>query len=118
MKTPEEILNIIKHSIGTTKYTKHWLGYLMTDGIVALAEAADCFWLLDAIASYRHNKNLSKDFQSWKLKVDTENKTATLTGTNGNDKAIVSQDIEYTTFPLDEVDIWVEGGVMLLPAEH
>jgi hypothetical protein len=31
---------------------------------------------------------------------------------------LVRQEIEFTDFPMSSVEVWVEGGVTLLPSEH
>ncbi|MCK1641665.1 hypothetical protein IVA95_30010 [Bradyrhizobium sp. 157] len=46
--------------------------------------------------------------------------SARLVCDDGNDKGAViySEDIDFTDFPLDQITIWVEGNVILLPSEH
>ena len=108
---------------GTERYTRHWTGKLVyTDGIAFLAEKGGAHWLIDAIASYQidkkvlKNKNLA-DFQLWVLRVK-DNK-AVLTCQEDSDKpAVITQRIGFTDFPLQEVKIYVENGICLLPSEH
>ena len=38
--------------IGTTRYYRISRKHLLTDGTKYLAEEAECFWMMDAIASY------------------------------------------------------------------
>jgi len=107
MKTAEQIRIGISRSIGTEKYTRHFMGLLMTDGVVQLREDADCYWLIDAIASYKR----TEEFQIWELKVDLEKKTAVLTMKEDSDKpAKVKQEFEYTNFPLDNVKFYLQLG--------
>ena len=95
-------------------------GLLYTDGVQYLAENADCYWLIDAVASYQPQVNRTpalRDFQVWTLAV--KDRSATLTCRADSDEPpVVTQEIEYTDFPLPEITLWVEGGVLLLPSEH
>jgi hypothetical protein len=118
MKTAKEILDIINSSTGTENYHKFIGDYpLATDGVIAVAQAAECFWLLDMIASYQKNSKLDKYFQVWKLKVNKESDNAILTGYNDT-KLIITQKIEYTNFPLKEIEMFFIDGVILLPNEY
>ena len=120
MKSKAEILNIIKHSNGTEAYHKFssFVHYpLVTDGVIALAEAAQCFWLLDIIGSYQTNKHLDPQFQVWKLVVNHDDQTAVVSGCNDT-TPIITQNIPYTDFPLDELKLFLMNGIILLPSEH
>jgi len=124
----EKIQAILNHAFGTQNY--HRISQvkgapIATDGVVAVANEAGCFWLLDAIISYQGNKKLDPDMQVWRLKVreDNNNREATLYCEDGKKKILISQNIEYTDFPLDEIVLWVMPGgpggesVILLPTE-
>ena len=85
--------------------------------MLAVAEAAGCFWLLDIIGSYQKDKQLDPHFQVWTLVVNLEDSTAAVNGFN--DKTpVISQDIPYTDFPLDALKLFLMDGVILLPSEH
>ena len=114
MKTVEEIKALLAQCWGTEHYYKHWTGFLQyTDGVKILAESADCYWLIDAIASYHR----TEPFQVWKLKVNE--KSAVLTMKEDTDcPIIVKQEIEYTDFPLDNMTLWLIDGVLILPSEY
>ena len=110
MKTVEEITNIIQQSIGSQNpYTKVriWPNLVFTDGVNDLRQAADAFWLVDAIASHRRTES----FQIWELKVNQKDSTAVLSMKIDTDEPdIVNQEIEYTDFPLDSIKFYVEEG--------
>lgn len=114
MKTAEEIKNELAQCIGTMKYYRHCTGFLKyTDGVHVLAESADCYWLIDAIASYRRTEL----FQVWKLEVTFGE--AVLTMKEDSDcSLLVEQKIVYTDFPLDEITLWLIDGVLILPSEY
>ena len=111
---------------GSTTRTRHALvpTVLMTEGMVFLARSAGAHWLTDAIASYIHDPRASQEeFQVWRLMVDVGTHTGVITMTDGeSDEAIVTQELDYTDFPLAEITVWlVRAGarwVMLLPNEY
>jgi hypothetical protein len=128
---------------GTEQWYRHggfWRHEIrLTDGIMHLAEnggrnGGTAFWLMDAIASYQGEKVLARHpFQVWKLIVtegDNQTLCAKLVCTNGNnEKPIVEQEIEYTDFLLDTVQMYAsvepvdETGkkkrvIILLPDEY
>jgi hypothetical protein len=109
---------------GTEEWFRHPLcrNVLYTEGVRYLAENADCYWLLDKIATLQMLPEIKAldGFQSWKLKV--ADSKAVLSCEDGNGNAAYSEDITFTDFPLDEINLWVEGEprqpVILLPSEH
>jgi hypothetical protein len=129
-KTPEEIESGLAQFYGTEGYTRlsplH--GRLVcTDGVVWLAENAECFWLIDAIASYQRDAMKDESLQSiqfWKLTV--KDRLGILICERDEGDVAFTQTIRFTNFPLPEIKIWVEAGsvgdkpvmVCLLPSEH
>jgi hypothetical protein len=112
-----------------------------TTGVKYLAEKAQAYWLIDAIASHQTKRLLSNEnlryFQLWLLTVtNTENQLPQKYGfikPISNHKAVLTcwedtpvegvkpvirQDIEFTDFPLTEMKLYVENSVLLLPSEH
>jgi hypothetical protein len=53
-KSNQEILDIINGAAGTDHYYRFSIltPLVTTDGVMELALAAECFWLLDVIASH------------------------------------------------------------------
>jgi hypothetical protein len=79
-----------------------------TDGIYFLQQNG-CLWMIDAIASYQTQQFKSADDrQFWKLRVDLETHSAKLVCDDGNGNVRVTQEIEFTDFPLSELNIYVE----------
>ncbi|MBO4221975.1 DUF6876 family protein [Bradyrhizobium neotropicale] len=109
----------LRQFTGTMVWFRHALNRAMlyTEGVQYLAEHAGAYWLLDEIAiAQRYEPNVKdQPFQVWKLKVTSS--TATLT-CEDQGKILVSKHIDYTDFPLPEIELWVEGDVILLPSEH
>ena len=120
MKSKTEILEIIDQMRGTEQYHKfsnctHFP--ILTDGVLALANAAECFWLLDVIGSYQTNKKLDPNFQVWKLTVDHETHKGKVCAFN-DATFVLEQDIPFTDFPLEELKLYLMRGVLLLPSEY
>lgn len=126
--TPQTIANTLPQFTGTTKYYRFWLGInYFTDGVKYLADAAACYWLLDAIGSYQpqlasHQDRRLHEIQFWKLKVNADNSAVLTCVADKGEPPAVTQEIEWTNFPLPEVDIWVQrnsdGVFALLPSEY
>ena len=120
MKSRKEIMEIISQANSTEHY--HRIspieGYpVITDGVLAVAEAAGAFWLLDLVCSHQCDERLCREFQVWKLEVDLEAQTGIVRGCN-DDVVIVEQVIPYTDFPLEEFKLFLIDGVILLPREY
>ncbi|WP_017654843.1 DUF6876 family protein [Fortiea contorta] len=114
----------LAHFTGSSTNFKHWSKKLLyTEGIQFVAEEAQAYWLIDAIASYQTNELLSKhpelkEFQLWQLEVNTD-KTAVLTcGVDSDCHPDVVQNIEFTDFPLQQIKLYVCQTVLMLPSEY
>jgi hypothetical protein len=133
MMNAETLLQNLQHFCGSEQYYKHWLGLCYTDGIKYLAENAQCFWLIDAIASHqptaKKNPRL-KEFQLWFLHVGTGHEfikpkagnAAVLTCWEDTPKAeskpVIIQQIPFTDFPLKEIKLYLKEKILLLPDEN
>lgn len=121
MKSKEEITNALDQFCGTERYHKFSILYprlVLTDGVKFLCVEAECFWLMDIIGSYQ--KQLAKEpFQVWKLVV--ADRKAVVTCIDGNDKEVVRQEVGYTDFPLESIELYCIDGeykVILLTSEY
>lgn len=106
--------------VGTAQYFPTMYGFYYTDGVHYIAEEGQAYWLIDAIGAHvvTNKKLQSNDFQIWTLKV-ADDMTATLTCHDDKPgRLLVSQEIPWTDFPLNEIEIWCANGVMYLPSEH
>ncbi|MEG4503802.1 hypothetical protein QUA81_13135 [Microcoleus sp. F6_B4] len=133
MLNVEELKKGLQHCTGTTQYFRHPFGLHHTDGVQYLVKNAECYWLIDAIASYQHqlvkNQNL-KEFQVWLLIVGnnheflkpTVNNDAVLTCWEDTPEAgtepVIRQDISFTDFPLPEMKLYVQELILMLPSEN
>ncbi len=106
--------------VGSLNFYSHtYSSLLYTEGVQYVAKNGGkkgAHWLIDAIAAYQEDPRLT-GVQLWKLVVDRNKKRGTLT-CNCNQDIIIRQDIKYTDFPLDEIEIYIEDSVMLLSSER
>lgn len=102
---------------GTTRYHRHYLGVLFTDGVRFLAERAGAYWLLDVIASYQPQLG-GVEFQVWKLEKGSNSSALVYAVEDEGEPPLVEQEIPYTDFPLDEFKLYCQNNVILLPSEY
>ena len=109
----------LRQFTGTEQYHKHWLNFVYTDGVAYLAEKAKCYWLLDAIGSYQPELRKKKEipFQLWILKVKNSKAVLTMSEDKGA-KVLVKQEIDYTDFPMESIELYYIDNVLLLPSEY
>ena len=114
------LLHELSQFTGTEEYYEHSIGrmrLLLTDGCHFVRERFQAYWLFDVVLSHQTSKRVRDEvFQVWKLK--RFRKRWIINCTDGNGKLLAKQIIEYSDFPLDEITIWIEDGVALLPSEH
>jgi hypothetical protein len=117
----------LRQFTGSECLYQHWTKWLKySEGVEYLAQKADAFWLIDAIASYQRDKriaqdpqNMLQDFQLWTLKLHNGGALLWLRRDSGKAHApVIEQVIEYTDFPLEKVTLYVENGVLCLPSER
>jgi hypothetical protein len=134
MISVQKLQQSLKQFTGTNNYYKHLLGLRYTDGVQYLAEKAECYWLIDVIASHQTKKLLAdrmlSDFQVWFLVVGDShefikpkpNYKAVITCWKDTPdvgiKPTVRQDIECANFPLSELKLYLCNGVLMLPSEY
>jgi hypothetical protein len=95
-----------------------------------LAENAEAYWLIDAIASHLATQAFNKAaadervglMHFWKLVVH-DDRSATLKAVADSDEpAFIEQQIPFTDFPFEDFDIWAgrdsQYWVLMLPSEY
>lgn len=118
MKSKEEILDALPSFTGTEYYYKHPFGIKFTDGVKFLATECQCFWFLDIVASYQYEPKVKdEEFQVFKLKVN-EDHSALVEISDGNHNILATQELEFTDFPLEEIELWCIDKVCILPSEY
>lgn len=109
MQDKEELLSNLAQFTGTGSYHRYSMLFrnvVLTDGVKYLAKSAECFWLMDIIASVQ-KKLRNEPFQSWKVTV--KDRMAVVSCTDGNDKKLYTQRVDYTDFPLDELKLFCQS---------
>ena len=107
MKPTQEIIATLSNFTGTTAYYRYspiFRNFVLTDGSKYLAEACDAFWLCDAIASHLPSYRDEGFVVARLFVIDGE---ASLTFDDGNGNILASQEIEFTTFPLGSITLYV-----------
>ena len=119
MKTAQEITVELEQFRGSDIIYKYWLGLKYTAGIKHLAEIAQCWWLVDAIASYQPNLQDNpklQEFQIWHLVV--QHNSGTLICEWDTNQEVLRQEIEYTDFPLSNIKLYLAENILMLPSEY
>jgi len=111
----------LRQFTGTENWHQHGINrkILFTDGAKYVADEGGAYWLLDAIAIVQRFEKAvaAEEFQVWRLKV-REDRSASLVCSDGNNNIVYTQHIEFTDFPIDEITLWFENGVIYLPSER
>ncbi len=131
--TPQQIENHLAQFTGSGNLYRHWTNRIVfTDGIKEMAEICGAYWLIDLVASHMSRKlmDAADGFHVWTVKRVADKEMPDRVGFNvvcqrdTGTKPLVSQDGEFTTFPLDEFKFYVADGgpggtiVMLLTSEY
>lgn len=118
MTKKEELLCLLDQFTGTSGYYKHNIGrFIYTDGVKHLADKAAAYWLLDAIGSYQTGNIRAMPFQVWRLEAKDMKGVLTMVEDSGQPE-VVRQEIEYTDFPLEEIELWMIDMTLILPSEY
>jgi len=116
----QKLKAVLRHFTGSEQvfYNPMFPKFRYTEGVKYLAQEANCYWLLDYVFSNQTIKAISEQpFQVWKLKV-AENRTATIIVEDGNYYTVKSFKLDYTDFPMDEIDLWFMERTLILPSEY
>jgi hypothetical protein len=111
------------HFIGTQNYYVHFSrGFVFTDGVKAVADQYQAYWLIDVIASHQTNKKIrTKYFQIWTI-FSTGDKAFIEMRPDSDQPVLVKQHIPFTDFPEGMMTMYyIDDGsnkVLLLPSEY
>ena len=119
MNSTNNLQSELSQFIGTEKLYRITNRHVLTDGTKYLAEQAECFWLMTAIASY-----LTRSYDDYfaVARLEVNRSSAVLTLDDGNDNVLATQQIKYTDFPLSEIKLYCsfdgEHWVIMLTSEY
>lgn len=105
---------------GTMHHHRLSRRHLLTDGACYLSERAQCWWIMDAIAS--HVDEIGTGDWFILVKVLVQGRAAVMVYEDGNGHEHARQMIPYTDFPLAEIALYVcwdgDHWVIMLPSEY
>ncbi len=110
MKTKDELEKLgldtltLAQFTGTERYYRISRTHLLTDGTKYLAEEAECFWMMDAIAS--HLSEIGTDDWFVQVRMTVNDNRATMIYEDGNGKEHARQEIPFTDFPMPSVSLY------------
>lgn len=117
---PQFDLETLNQFTGTERYYRISRKHLLTDGTKYLAEHAECFWMMDAIASHLEEIGTTDWFVV--VKTIVRDSAALMIYGDGNDREHARQEIPFTDFPLPEITLYAswdgEHWVIMLPNEY
>lgn len=109
---------------GTTDYYKLTNSVYLTDGTKYLADQANCYWLMDVIASHLA---MVRTYETFLVAVLHKNEKGEALFELVDDvpyrKRWARQEIEWTDFPLSEIKLYIgrvseTAYAIYLPSEH
>jgi len=112
--------NELSNFIGTNAYWPICKFAVLTDGTKFLADQAEAYWLMYAIASYLPELKSKHEFAVAELSIT--HSAAVLLLTDGNHNELARQAVEYTDFPLPSITMYTAWAgdfwVIMLPSEY
>ncbi|ELP30234.1 hypothetical protein RBSWK_05832 [Rhodopirellula baltica SWK14] len=123
----------LRHFTGDLERTRHGLNrqVIYTPGVEHVAERGRAYWLIDAIASWIGSEPFLRaaaedprisQMHFWTLKLGEGTTAQLYAKADSPDEPFIVQEIEYTDFPLQKIDIWAafdgEHWTLYLPSEH
>lgn len=118
----EQIVASLSHFTGTESYFRTHKHVLLTDGVQFLAVEAECFWLIDVIASHLPAVPTDEYFCIATLARNGEGAHFELINDVPATRFYATQVIEYTDFPLDSIKLYCSRAgdqwVIMLPSEY
>jgi hypothetical protein len=110
----------LSHFTGTEKYYRISRRHLLTDGTKYLAEEAECFWMMDAVASHLSEIGTADWFVH--VRVTVNGNRAMMIYEDGCGSEHARQEIPHTDFPMQAISLYAcwngEYWVIMLPSEY
>lgn len=105
---------------GTESFYQHINSrYRYTEGVHFLVESAGAYWLLDAIISWQHDPKVAAEaFQQWRLRRVQNSSAWELWCEDGEGKRIAEQQLSFSDFPLEGIDLYCINSTVLLTGEY
>ena len=132
-KTDHQLKTELAHFCGDLIRYRHPLNrqIIYTPGVRHLAEKGKAYWLIDAIASWIGSEPFQEAaaedgrinaIHFWKFERYSDKPSILYAKADSPEEAFITQEIEFTDFPLSEISIWAafdgDHWVLYLPSEH
>lgn len=110
---------------GSETFTKYGR-FLLTEGIVDIAQETESNWFLDIIISHQDSLK-GESYQSWRLErvmtcedeeVQERTNTFKVICDNGNDQVLKTQKVPFSDFSYDTYKVLLIDETILLPSEY
>jgi hypothetical protein len=103
---------------GTENWYRHFTGLLFTDGVRAVAETYQAYWLIDLVFSHQLSPAVkAEEFQKWVLSRKNGN-AFEATCDDGNGHIVARQAIPFSDFEADTLTLYFTNRVLMLPSEY
>jgi len=113
LKKRNDLNDIYAQSSGAGTWFRYSFGFLITEGVKAIADSAGGYWLIDAIVSYRRKE----EHQFWTLLVRGSRAVLIMQEDSGK-PFLVKQKISFTDFPQGRWKVWVINKTLMVPNEY
>lgn len=118
----------LRQFTGSESFFRHWCNraFIYTEGVQHVAEQGGAYWLIDeiALANRYEPKVACERFQHWTLAI-ADDRTATLACDDGNGGEVFRKTLEFTDFPLAQVEFFAcenefgpKNFTLMLPSEY
>ena len=123
--TAAQLREFIAQANGFEKHYRHALsGMSFSEGVKFVADEAGAYWLVDLIliaSKFEHLQGKCEGLEFWTL--TTKDGKGELICTDGGmdgceANVVYSETIPFTDFPLEEFELYNDGGILCLPGER
>jgi hypothetical protein len=104
-QTADELLGNLSQFIGTERYYRLLPSFVVTDGLKYLMDEADCYWLAQLFGLHLCDVDFDQN-PFTVLKFTRKNSGGIANIEDGNGRILVSQELDYTDFPLDQYSLY------------
>lgn len=116
-KNPAQIKAELEKYSGSDKIFKlQNANILYTEGVQYLAESCSAYWLLQKVGAKAKELIPKSDFIA--VKFEKLNSGGVLNYSDGNGNILHYEQIVFTYFPLEKIDLFFRNDTLLLPNEY
>ena len=123
--TAAQLREFIAQATGFETHYRHALsGMSFSEGVKYIADEAGAYWLIDLIliaSKFEKLQGKCEGLEFWRLTTKDGKGEVTCTdgGMNGGEANVVFYEtIPFTDFPLEEIALSNDGGILCLPGER